>query len=209
MPHYNLPHNHGQNIEKVLNKMPSAEGFKDISFLFQQLGDPTRLRILWLLCHCEECVCNLAAAVDMSAPAVSHHLRILKKSGIISSRRDGKEVYYSLSDTPQAKLLPYQSRYYHLCSIYPYVGDPELWAAWLYYGNGRQLRVYPGPLACTDLCTDWTGILADSGCSDCWHLCKRGCGVQLCRSVWDSQYQLRRGNGYIGRHPGCSRFWTA
>ncbi len=41
----------------------------------------------------------------MSAPAVSHHLRILKKSGIISSRRDGKEVYYSLSDTPQAKLL--------------------------------------------------------------------------------------------------------
>ena len=105
MPHYNLPHNHGQNIEKVLNKMPSAEGFKDISFLFQQLGDPTRLRILWLLCHCEECVCNLAAAVDMSAPAVSHHLRILKKSGIISSRRDGKEVYYSLSDTPQAKLL--------------------------------------------------------------------------------------------------------
>ncbi len=32
MPHYNLPHNHGQNIEKVLNKMPSAEGFKDISF---------------------------------------------------------------------------------------------------------------------------------------------------------------------------------
>ena len=109
MPHYNLPHNHGQNIEKVLNKMPSAEGFKDISFLFQQLGDPTRLRILWLLCHCEECVCNLAAAVDMSAPAVSHHLRILKKSGIISSRRDGKEVYYSLSDTPQAKLLHHAS----------------------------------------------------------------------------------------------------
>jgi len=105
MPHYNLPHNHGQNIEKVLNKMPSAEGFKDISFLFQQLGDPTRLRILWLLCHCEECVWDLASAVDMSAPAVSHHLRILKKSGIISSRRDGKEVYYSLSDTPQAKLL--------------------------------------------------------------------------------------------------------
>ncbi|WP_330664668.1 metalloregulator ArsR/SmtB family transcription factor [Lacrimispora sp. 210928-DFI.3.58] len=85
--------------------MPSAEGFRDISFLFQQLGDPTRLRILWLLCHCEECVCNLAAAVDMSAPAVSHHLRILKKSGIISSRRDGKEVYYSLADTLQAKLL--------------------------------------------------------------------------------------------------------
>ena len=51
MPHYNLPHNHGQNIERVLDNMPSAEGFQDISFLFQQLGDSTRLRILWLLCY--------------------------------------------------------------------------------------------------------------------------------------------------------------
>lgn len=94
MPHYNLPHNHGQNIERVLDNMPSAEGFQDISFLFQQLGDSTRLRILWLLCHCEECVCNIAAAVDMSAPAVSHHLRILKKSGIIIILAAEKEKRY-------------------------------------------------------------------------------------------------------------------
>ena len=46
MPHYNLPHNHGQNMERVLNKMPHTEDFTDIAFLFQQLGDPTRLRIL-------------------------------------------------------------------------------------------------------------------------------------------------------------------
>lgn len=100
-----------QRIHVALNK-------HDASILFAALTawrlhiqatqiavSPLAHRILWLLCHCEECVCNLAAAVDMSAPAVSHHLRILKKSGIISSRRDGKEVYYSLSDTPQAKLL--------------------------------------------------------------------------------------------------------
>lgn len=105
MLHYNLPHNHGQNIERVLDKMPQSEDFQNIAFIFHQLSDPTRLSILWLLCHCEECVCNLAAAVDMSAPAVSHHLRNLKKSGIISSRREGKEVYYSLADTPQARLL--------------------------------------------------------------------------------------------------------
>lgn len=41
MPHYNLPHNHGQNMERVLNKMPHTEDFTDIAFLFQQLGDPT------------------------------------------------------------------------------------------------------------------------------------------------------------------------
>lgn len=50
MPHYNLPHNHGQNMERVLNKMPHTEDFTDIAFLFQQLGDPTRLRILGFGC---------------------------------------------------------------------------------------------------------------------------------------------------------------
>ena len=105
MPHYNLPHNHGQNIERVLDNMPSAEGFQDISFLFQQLGDSTRLRILWLLCHCEECVINISALVDMSSPAVSHHLRQLRAGGLITSHRQGKEVYYKASDNRQAQLL--------------------------------------------------------------------------------------------------------
>lgn len=105
MAHYNLPHNHGQLIDKVLDKMPSEEEFRGVSYLFQQLGDPSRLRILWLLCHSEECVCNLAAAAQMSAPAVSHHLRSLKQGGLITSRREGKEVYYTLTDTVQAKLL--------------------------------------------------------------------------------------------------------
>ena len=105
MPHYNLPHNHGQNIEKVLDKIPPAERFKDIAFLFQQLDDPTRLRILWLLCHCEECVLNISAMLDMSSPAVSHHLRPLKNSGLIVCRREGKEVYYRAADTEQGRLL--------------------------------------------------------------------------------------------------------
>lgn len=105
MNHYNLPHNHGQNIEKVLDKMPNLDQFDIVSSMFQQLGDSSRLRILWILCHCEECVCNIAAAVGMSDPAVSHHLRILKKSGLILSRRDGKEVYYKLSQTNEAQLL--------------------------------------------------------------------------------------------------------
>ena len=81
MSHYHLPHNHGQDIDKVLDKMPAEENFRDIAILFQQLSDPSRLRLLWLLCHSEECVCNLAAAVQMSAPAISHHLKNLKSSG--------------------------------------------------------------------------------------------------------------------------------
>ena len=77
------------------------------------------------------------------------------------------------------------------------------------HGYTTEMAVYPGSWTCTDLCADWPGLLADSGCYDCRYLCKRGCGVQLCCSVWDSQYQLRCGNGYTGRHFGCSRFRTA
>ncbi len=100
-----LPHNHGQQIEKELDHMPSEEDFQTVSDIFKQLCDGSRIRIFWLLCHCEECVINLAALVGMTSPAVSHHLRQLKSSGLIVSRRDGKEVYYRAADTEQAQIL--------------------------------------------------------------------------------------------------------
>lgn len=105
MARYALPHNHGEDIDKVLDKMPCLEDFQDIAFLFQQLGDPTRLKLVWLLCHSEECVCNLAVALGVSAPAISYHLKSLRQRKLITSRREGKEVFYTLSDTTQACLL--------------------------------------------------------------------------------------------------------
>ena len=100
-----LPHNHGQSVEHQLDHMPKAEEFQTVSYLFKQLCDPSRIRIFWLLCHCEECVINLAALMEMTSPAVSHHLRQLKAGGLIVSRRSGKEVYYKAADTQQAQLL--------------------------------------------------------------------------------------------------------
>ena len=73
--------------------------------MFQQLGDSSRLRILWLLCHCEECGVNIAAAAGLSTAVVSHHLKLLRLHGLVSSRRRGKEVYYTLADTELARLL--------------------------------------------------------------------------------------------------------
>lgn len=99
-----MPHNHG-DIEDVLSAMPEESTFLHAAETFKQLCDGTRLQILWLLCHSEECVLNIAAAVHMSPPAVSHHLRGLKQAGLIVSRRDGKEVYYSLASTKEAQLL--------------------------------------------------------------------------------------------------------
>lgn len=85
--------------------MPSEELFVDAADIFSQLADGTRLRIMWLLCHSEECVTNIAAAIGMSDPAVSHHLRILKSNGLISSRRIGKEVHYTIAKTQAAVLV--------------------------------------------------------------------------------------------------------
>lgn len=100
-----LPHDHGQNIGQVLEKLPTQEECRQAAELFKQISDGTRLRILWLLCHCEECVSNISAAMDMSDPAVSHHLKLLRSSGLIISRKEGKEVYYKLADTKQAQLV--------------------------------------------------------------------------------------------------------
>ncbi len=94
-----LPHNHGQNIEEKFDHMPSLEQFQVVSEVFKTINDINRLRIFWILCHCEECVINISALVNMSSPAVSHHLKQLKASKLITSRRIGKEVYYKAADS--------------------------------------------------------------------------------------------------------------
>lgn len=98
-------HDHEWNIEELQHQLPDEDDFIEAADLFSLLSDSTRLRILWLLCHSEACVCNIASAIDMSSPAVSHHLRSLKQLGIISYRRQGKEVHYTLSDSPKGKML--------------------------------------------------------------------------------------------------------
>lgn len=105
MQNRSLPHDHGQSMEQTQSEMPSVENFQTVADIFKQLGDGSRIRIFWLLCHCEECVMNLSAMVQMSSPAVSHHLRQLRAAGLIVNRRAGKEVYYTAAHTEQARLL--------------------------------------------------------------------------------------------------------
>ena len=106
MEHKNLPHDHGyHNEEEIMKNMPGEDEIAGVSEAMKQLGDPSRLRIFWLLCHCEECVLNIAAIVNMTSPAVSQHLRLLKGSGLIVSRREGKEMYYRTADTELARVL--------------------------------------------------------------------------------------------------------
>ena len=103
--HIHLPHDHGGCFEKEMENVPKTEDFALAADIFKKLDDSSRLRIFWLLCHCEECVINLSAMVEMSSPAVSHHLKQLKAAGLIVSRREGKEVYYKAASTPTCQVL--------------------------------------------------------------------------------------------------------
>lgn len=99
------PHLHHHNNEQNMQNVPDDKAFARTAETFQLISDATRLKILWLLCHNEICVNNIAVLVNMSSPAVSHHLRLLKQAGLLISRREGKEMYYKLAETAEAALL--------------------------------------------------------------------------------------------------------
>ena len=100
-----LPHHHHDVNAALHDHMPDAGAIASVSAAMKQLGDPTRLKIFWILCHCEECVINIAAMMEMSSPAVSHHLSLLKNSGLIVSHREGKEMFYTAADSELAQAL--------------------------------------------------------------------------------------------------------
>ena len=69
-----------------------------ISEVFRVLSDETRTKIIYLLSVHELCVCDIADILNMSLPAVSHHLRLLRTMRLVKYRRDGKQAFYSLDD---------------------------------------------------------------------------------------------------------------
>jgi ArsR family transcriptional regulator, lead/cadmium/zinc/bismuth-responsive transcriptional repressor len=66
--------------------------------LFKIFSDPTRLRILKALSGAELCVCDIGAVLGLSQSAVSHQLALLRAARLVSYRREGKTIYYSLAD---------------------------------------------------------------------------------------------------------------
>ncbi len=85
--------------------LPREGELEGMEAFFKVLGDSTRLRILHALLAGELCVGDLAEALGMSLSAVSHQLAVLKTARLVRHRRDGKLIYYSLSDAHVTSLL--------------------------------------------------------------------------------------------------------
>lgn len=91
-------HIHSDLVDKVNENMPDDDILCDLAELYRVFGDSTRIRILYALFESEMCVCDIAQVLGMSISAISHQLRVLKQARLVKYRRDGKTVFYSLSD---------------------------------------------------------------------------------------------------------------
>jgi ArsR family transcriptional regulator len=79
------------------------DGMEDVIKVMRLLADPTRLRVLNMLRQSELNVSAMCDQLDLAQPTVSHHLGLLRSMGLVNTRRDGKQVFYSLNrDTVQA-----------------------------------------------------------------------------------------------------------
>ncbi len=85
-----------ENVEEVRNEIPDLS---QVVGIFKVLSDETRAKLVYLLGSREMCVCDLATVLQVTLPAISHHLRLLKALGLVRSKREGKMVLYSLADS--------------------------------------------------------------------------------------------------------------
>ncbi len=90
--------------QRILAQIPDEDAAVDIADLFSQLGDSTRVRLLSMLAMEPMCVCEMADILRMSQPAVSHHLRMLRQSGVVRFKKDGKRAFYSLSESKSGRM---------------------------------------------------------------------------------------------------------
>lgn len=96
---------HSDIVDTVKSKMPSESELYDLADFFKIFGDSTRTKILWALDTSEMCVCDLAALLNMTKSAISHQLRTLRHANLVKFRKEGKIVFYSLSDNHVKDIL--------------------------------------------------------------------------------------------------------
>ena len=89
---------HEEAVRAARGEASEADELAHLADTFQMLANPTRLRIVEALARRELCVCDLAAVVDSSPSAVSHHLRQLRQMKLVRYRKEGRMACYRLDD---------------------------------------------------------------------------------------------------------------
>lgn len=95
-----------EEIEEVRLALKDDAGVDKVIKAHQLLSGETRYKLVKLLHDLKElCVCDMAEILDTTVSAVSHQLKILRKVGLVSTRREGQTIYYSLQDKEVEKFL--------------------------------------------------------------------------------------------------------
>lgn len=85
-------------LEEIALDLKGEEGIDMLGKIFKAMGDPSRLKILYILSKSPLCVCDIADVLEMTQSLVSHHLRSLRNLKLVKFKRQGKQVIYSLDD---------------------------------------------------------------------------------------------------------------
>lgn len=96
---------YSEELKELAEKAADVEEAKKRSKIFKALGDATRLRILKLLSLREMCVCELMIALGLTQPTASHHLKVLENTGLVKSRKEGKWIFYRISNPKLVKMM--------------------------------------------------------------------------------------------------------
>jgi DNA-binding transcriptional ArsR family regulator len=84
------------NIFMPANILPGASPEISISKLFSLIGEPARIQILLVIADQAACVCHLEAVTGIRQASISQHLMVLRKAGLVSTNRAGRNIYYRL-----------------------------------------------------------------------------------------------------------------
>jgi DNA-binding transcriptional ArsR family regulator len=92
-------------VERVQKEKAVADDYSNLANLYKCFADSTRVQILHALEISELCVCDIAAILEMTKSAISHQLKMLREANLVTTRRVGKIVFYSLADDHVKQIL--------------------------------------------------------------------------------------------------------
>jgi len=97
----------GCEVAPLVREPLSTEAAVELAGMLKALSDPVRLRLLSVIAShsgAEACVCDISTGIDLTQPTISHHLKVLRKAGLLHSQRRGSWVYYRVIPEALQKL---------------------------------------------------------------------------------------------------------